>query len=119
MVGAIVTLIDVSLIFILVEFTHFPVIPAAVISYLPAILTSFALNSRFTFRAKQIHTATALPKFVAISLTGYVFNILIFYMLHGLMGVYYLAAKIAATGIVFLGRFFANRSIVFRKDEAH
>jgi len=119
MVGAIVTLIDVSLIFVLVEYAKFPVITTAVISYLPAILTSFALNSRFTFKTKQINSATALPKFIAISLSGYVLNIFILYVLHRLVGIYYITAKIAATGIVFLGRFFANRSIVFRKDVVH
>jgi len=87
MVGAIVTLIDVSLIFVLVEYAKFPVITAAVISYLPAILTSFALNSRFTFKTKQINSATALPKFIAISLSGYVLNIFILYVLHRLVGI--------------------------------
>lgn len=80
-------------------------------------VVSYTLNRLFTFDSTRSH-AGAVPRFAVVALGAFALNAVVMAVLTHLLGVYYLAAQVVATGITLVWTFtgyrvwaFADRSI--------
>lgn len=91
--------------------THF--LAAAATSFSLAVLSSFLLNTFWTFRAGGDGWHRRAPRFFAVALTGAGLNLIILY---GLVvgGLYDVAAKLVATAVVLVWNFTAQRRWTFK-----
>ncbi|MBU1119403.1 GtrA family protein [Patescibacteria group bacterium] len=92
-----------------------------------ALVNSYILNKYWTFRATgQAKTSTQIGKFLAVSIVGIVINSAIVYVVTTIIGVQFglaenhwaLAAKMLATGVVFIWNFIGYKLWAFAKKEA-
>lgn len=89
-----------------------PPVPATTIGFLSGGVVSYAFNQWLTFTDRP-HLLRGLATFFALISIGALFNALIF---GGLVriGVHYLLAQAAATGLVLFWNFFVSRTFVFK-----
>mgnify|MGYP001014430827 CR=1 FL=1 len=111
-VGLVATLAHYGVLIALVEGLRAPVVAATSCGFLAGASVSYALNQRLTFKARPALMA-GFAKFALVGLVGAGFNALI---VGGLtrLGLHYLLAQMAATGLVLFWNFYASRRFVFR-----
>lgn len=92
-------------------------VAASVAGSVAGAVVSYTLNRLFTFDSTRSH-AGAVPRFAVVALGAFALNALIMEVLVHRLGVYYLAAQVAATGITLVWTFtgyrvwaFADRSV--------
>jgi len=115
--GSINTALDFVVYFSLTRGTEFfgrHFVAAAVISFSLAVMSSFLLNTFWTFRAGSDGWRRRAPKFFTVAAVGVVLNALI---LKGLVswGLYDLFAKVIAIGVVLFWNFTAQKKWTFAK----
>ncbi len=115
MVGSVNTAIDVSLFALFVNFLHWSVVPANVISYSAGILNSFLMNKFWTFRDRTPLTSSARPflRFCAFNLSGLLLSTTIVAL--GSLVVPTLAAKLLSVFGVFGWNYLSTKLWVFRR----
>ena len=86
---------------------------AATASFSVAVVSSFLLNTFWTFRAAEGAWQRRAPRFFAVALVGVSLNAgIIFLLVEG--GLHDMLAKIAATGIVLMWNFTAQKFWTFK-----
>lgn len=108
------TLIDIGVLYLLVEKAHMAVIPAAVISFICAVCNGFFWNKHWTFGNTSPRLVRQYIKFTLVALFGLALNTTILYVAVEMFGVWYIAAKLCASGILFLWNFCINTFWTFR-----
>jgi putative flippase GtrA len=73
------------------------------------------LNYHYTFTSNKRHRET-MTKFLIVALVGMLFNGLIMSVCTEALQLHYLLAQLAATGLVLLWNFTANRFWTFRES---
>ena len=107
-VGVVAAVAHYGVLIVLVEgFGIAPVI-ATLWGFAAGATVSYLLNRRFTFQSDRPHW-TAVPRFLAVSVGGFVLNGLAMWFLNEQWDVQYLVAQVIATGIVLFWNFSANR----------
>ena len=114
LVGLMGTGVHYSVLWLLVELAHGPVLLATTIGFGCGAVVNYIMNHRFTFASDEKHVV-ALPKFMTIAALGAVFNALIVAWLLQHTQLHYLVIQLFATGIVLLWNFAANAAWTFRK----
>lgn len=121
-VGTIGAIVDFGTLFVLKEFFGLNLYVANTISVSAAICSNFLWNSLWTFRGsyRGRRRHRFLP-FVIVSVIGLGINQVILYVTHeftGLEGLQYgyLVAKVAATIVVMMWNFAANKYWTFREQ---
>jgi putative flippase GtrA len=111
-VGVVAAVVHYGLLIGLVEIGRFAVVPATLAGYVAGGLASYALNRRLTYATTRTHAEAgwrfALVAGVGFMLTGA--------MMHGLvdrLGLPYLPAQLATTGVVLVWSFFAHKWFSF------
>jgi putative flippase GtrA len=112
-VGAAATVVQYSVLVLLVEFARVQPVPAAVLAYMCGALVSYLLNSRFTFGETKTAFGKGLVKFLLVNVIGLGLNTAIFTALVHLH-VHYLLAQMVATGLVLVWNYAGARLFVFR-----
>jgi putative flippase GtrA len=115
-VGAVATACQYVVLLCLVELAHMPPVPAAVLGYLAGATVGYTLNRQITFRSGRSHREAAL-RFGAVATVGLAANALIMQICAEVLGLHYLVAQLAATGIVLIWNFFANRHWTFKEPQ--
>lgn len=116
MVGSFNTALDFAVYYCLTRGTSFfgrHFVAAAVISFSIAVVSSFVLNTFWTFRAGGDGWRSRAPKFFAVAAVGVALNASI---IKGLvdMGMFDLWAKVVAIGIVLFWNFTAQKKWTFK-----
>lgn len=88
------------------------------VGFVVAAVVSYLLNYFWTFRSVASHLY-ALPRFLAVSITGLLLNAGIFAAIHYGFNVHYLLAQLVATGTVLFWNFFLQRAWSFRHPVIH
>ncbi len=109
--GAIGTAFHFAILAALVQLAEISAVGASTAGAIVGALVNYALNYRFTFDSQRMHRV-ALPRFVAVALAGIALNAAVLALALDL-GVYYLAGQAAATGVVLIAGFLANRTWTF------
>lgn len=123
-VGFSATLLDFSVLTGLKFFFGWPTLPANLISYSCGMLNSYMLNRHWVYPETKIQRShVQLFRFIFINLVGLLLNMIlllgfevIFNALMNNASYSYIPAKIAATLLVFLWNFFANRFWAFNPN---
>lgn len=94
------------------ELAAAPPVLASAAGFLVGGVISYLLNYGHVFRSEQEHLPTA-TKFVAVAAVGLCLNSAIMWGLAQRLGLHYLPAQLAATALVMLWSFGANRYWTF------
>lgn len=123
-VGSTSTLIDFSVLTGLKFFFGWPTLPANLISYSCGMLDSYLLTRHWVYPESRAHRShVQLFRFIFINMVGLLLNMIlllgfevVFNALLNNASYSYIPAKIAATALVFLWNFFANRLWAFNPN---
>ncbi len=94
------------------ELASAPPVLASAAGFVVGGVVSYLLNYGHVFRSEQEHLPTA-TKFVAVAAVGLCLNSTIMWGLAQRLGLHYLPAQLAATALVMLWSFGANRYWTF------
>lgn len=112
-VGAIGTLIDFSVLVILVELFEVSPIIANVPAFLLAVVNNYALNKSWTFKFKGTAHVKQFSKFLLVSCVGLLINILFMPVLLSI-GFWYIVAKCIIILLVLIWNFTLNSIWTFK-----
>ena len=113
MVGAVSTLIDISLLFALVEYLELPVLLSATISLSIASINGYILNKRLTFKDHSTKYAWQYISYLIVSCIGLLLTLGILAIGIHVFHLHYLLAKVIAVILVTSWNFSVNYLLVF------
>lgn len=122
LVGGTNTIIDISILFLLVNFSPIPIIFCNIISTSIALIFSFFANKTFTFKDKDGITKTKTTIFLIITLTGlWIIQPIIIAIIKSIFGqiimdnnLILLIGKIFATCVTLVWNYVLYRKFVFK-----
>lgn len=119
-VGTSGTIVDYSILNLLVLVFHVNVYISATISFTAGVINNFTWNRYWTF--KEIPHGRNVPfqffQFLVVSVIGLSLNLLIMYVLIEFFGLWYNFAKAFAIAIVLFWNFLANKFWTFKAKNA-
>lgn len=113
-VGAIGTFLDLSSLYILVEYFYFPVILGSIVSFLLAVVNNFILNKSWTFRSKSTNYKKLFTKFLIVSIIGLGLTVASMYIFVNILAIWYILSKAITSLLVLTWNFLANKLWTFR-----
>jgi putative flippase GtrA len=96
----------------LVQFMQVPKPMASAIGFCCATPVNYFIQHRFVFNRTGRHTIYFV-RYVTVTLTMLAVNIIMFYILTQMLGLFYIYAQIIVIGIFFILNFLVNRSFTF------
>lgn len=114
LVGTSGTILDLGILYALVEYAHLPVIPASIISFVIAAFNNFLWNKIWTFQDRSARVIKQYIKFMIVSVMGLLLNTSILFVAVHLLLIWYVAAKLFASGVILLWNFAINKFWTFR-----
>jgi dolichyl-phosphate beta-glucosyltransferase len=112
-VGVTGTALDVVLLYVFVDLLHIPVLVAAAISFIAAVVNNFILNKFWTFRNNSRNFRKQFIKFFLVSVVGLVLTEICMALFVYLLGIWYIASKLLTSVIVLTWNFLANKNWTF------
>ncbi len=114
LVGASGAVIDLGVLYLLVQFFWVWYIAAATISFLLAVTNNFLWNKFWTFRDPSRRYGRQYTQFLVVSTVGLGLNNVILFLLVEGLGLWYMWAKVFAIVVVLAWNFTANKYWTFR-----
>ena len=111
--GALATVTHVTVFVLLVELMQLRPVIASVPAFGVAVGVSYFLNYRWTFTASGPHRVM-LPRFVLVSVTGLVLNLLITYLFVDVWGLWYGLALMVIIMVIPLSTYLLSKFWVFQ-----
>lgn len=111
--GAVGTALHYAVLVLWVEAAGGPVVPGTLAGFCAGALANYLIARRYVFASDRPHRSAA-PRFALVAAVGATLNTAIVAFLYG-AGAHYLAAQVAATGIVLAFNFLANRHWTFSR----
>lgn len=112
-VGIIGTALDVGALYVFVDLLDIPVLVAAAMSFVLAVVNNFILNKFWTFRNDSRNFRKQFIKFFLVSVVGLVLTEICMALFVYLLGIWYIAAKLMTSVIVLTWNFLANKNWTF------
>lgn len=109
------TIIDIWLLYILVEYAHINTYLAISISFLAAVLNNFLLNKIRTFQDKRKNYIKQYIKFFMVSVVWYLFTMFFMFVFIEIILMWYILAKVLTSVIVLTWNFLSNKFRTFKK----
>lgn len=114
--GLLGTGIHLSVLFFVVEVLKADVVFGATLGFFSALVTSYVLNYRWTFKAGICHKQAFL-RYVFLCISGLGVNVFLVTFIVCWLGWWYMAAQLSVIFVVPLINFFINRSWTFASNE--
>jgi dolichyl-phosphate beta-glucosyltransferase len=105
--------LDVGSLYVFVDLLHIPVLVAAAMSFVLAVINNFILNKFWTFRNSGRNVKKQFIKFMIVSVVGLVLTEICMAFFVYLLGIWYIASKLATSVIVLTWNFLANKNWTF------
>lgn len=115
-VGSISTVIDVTLLFVLIEFFHLGLLVGVTVALLIASINGYTLNRIFTFKNASVHVKTQYLQYLTVSLVGLLLTLLCMSFLITNIHMYYVVAKVVTVFLVLGWNFTVNYVFVFKSE---
>ena len=112
-VGVAGTALDVGSLYVFVDLLHIPVLVAAAISFMLAVVNNFILNKIWTFRNKSRNFRKQFIKFFIVSVIGLVLTEICMAVFVYLLDIWYIVSKLLTSVIVLMWNFLANKNWTF------
>ena len=116
-VGASGTVLDVGSLYVFVDLLHIPVLVAAAMSFVLAVVNNFILNKVWTFRNNSRNVRTQFIKFFIVSVVGLVLTEICMALFVYLLDIWYIASKLITSVIVLTWNFLANKNWTFTEKD--
>ena len=114
-VGVINTLINMGVLYILVNYFSVYYMVAAILAFLVAVTNSFIMNTLWTFKSDIADkTHSKLSKFFLISTIAALFNLLFLYIFTEFLGIWYMLSQLFAIVLTLLINFIGNKLWTYR-----
>ena len=111
--GLLATLFQYLLLILLVQLFDVRPVYASSIGYILSTFLNYYLNYVFTFSSTAKHHVAA-AKFFIVATIGLSLNAAIMYLLTEKLSIFYVAAQVVATGVVFIWNFIGSRVWAFK-----
>jgi dolichyl-phosphate beta-glucosyltransferase len=112
-VGVTGTALDVGSLYVFVDLLHIPVLVAAALSFILAVVNNFVLNKIWTFRNNSRNFRKQFIKFFLVSVVGLVLTEIFMAMFVYLLDIWYILSKLITSVIVLTWNFLANKNWTF------
>ena len=112
-VGAVATVADFSLLYILTEFAGLHYLISAALAFIAGALVNFSLCTIWIFPGSKYNMTKGFVLFFTIGIVGLILNEIILFILVDLFDMWYMLAKAFSTIIVLFWNFFARKKLVF------
>ena len=112
-VGAVGTALDVGSLYVFVDFLHIPVLVAAAISFMLAVVNNFIMNKIWTFRNNSRNFRKQFIKFFIVSVIGLILTEICMGVFVYLLDILYIVSKLVTSVIVLTWNFLANKNWTF------
>ncbi len=112
-VGVTGTALDVGSLYVFVDLLHIPVLAAAALSFILAVVNNFILNKIWTFRNDSRNFKKQFIKFFLVSAVGLVLTEICMAVFVYLLGIWYIVSKLITSVIVLTWNFLANKNWTF------
>ncbi len=117
--SAVALLVDVSILWLLVQKLHLGYLGAATLGFLAGACVAYALSVTLVFRNHRLRDRRAeFAGFVAIGVVGLGINAGVILLAVKTLGLHYLVGKGIATGCTFTYNFVARRQLLFAPPAA-
>ena len=115
-VGALGTIVNLSILYTLTEFFSVHYIISETIGFLVSVVHNYILNKIWTFK-ENLHERifTKYFKYTIINLISLCINLTILFILVEFYGFWYIFAEVVAISIAFLNNFTVNKLWTFKK----
>lgn len=113
-IGFLGMIINLLVFYLLVELIGILYIVGAVISYIAGITNNFFWNKHWTFQSKERKYKEQYIKYLIISISSLVINLIILSILVEIFNLWYMFSQAAAVTIAGLNNFFWNKYWTFR-----
>ncbi len=115
-VGAIGTLINITILYFLTEKAGIYYIISAIFAFLVAMTNNFILNKIWTFKEKiKSDLGKKYLKFGLVSVLTLLVNLFFLYIFTEFFGIYYIISQVLAIGIALILNFFGNKIWTFSR----
>ena len=112
--SAVALLVDMSILWVLVQFCSWGYLPAAALAYGSGATVAYLLSVRLAFKQHRLHDRRAeFASFIAIGTLGLAVNSLVIAAAIRYLALHYLIAKCVAAGCTFTCNFVARRQLLF------
>jgi putative flippase GtrA len=118
MVGSIGLILDMTALYIFVEYAHIPVVLAAAMAFLIAVVNNFFWHKYWTFKDKSHHSKRQFLCFFIISLSNMGITVLGMHLFVNVLFIWYMFAKVITATIVLLWSYTANRIFTFHAKKS-
>jgi len=112
-------IVDITLLFVLIEFLEISYLFSNVISYSLGMIVNFSLNKTLNFRNKSKEVFSQFSIFVGIALLGLVVNELVLFTLVDGFNINYVLAKVFALIVAGLFNYFGHKTYTFKKNKTY
>lgn len=113
-VGVVNTLIDFGMFYLLTNLAM-PYLYAQTCSYGCGVANSYIMNKYWTFQTAG-RNMTEMVRFIAVNLISLAGSVLFIYLLHALLGLPLMPAKVGATLVIMAAGFLGNKLWVFKAN---
>ena len=115
-VGAIGTLINIVLLYLLTEKVGIYYMFSAIFSFIIAMTSNFILNKVWTFRERiKLYVGKKYLQFGLVSVSALLVNLFFLYLFTEIFGIYYILSQTLAIGIALIINFIGNKIWTFSK----
>jgi dolichol-phosphate mannosyltransferase len=115
-VGAIGTIVNLLVLYLLTEFVHVYYILSAIFAFVVAATHNFILNKLWTFKERlEDNFSKKYVQFFSVCLISLIVNLFFLYIFTEIFGIYYLISQVLAIGIALFINFTGNKIWTFAK----
>jgi len=114
LVGTTGLILDMIILYCLVEFLHMPVVPASAISFFVSMVNNFFLHKYWTFRDLSHHFERQFISFFVIAIANLGITVVCMYFFSDLLKIWYMIAKVITSIIVLIFSYTMNRMWTFK-----
>ncbi|MBD3156528.1 hypothetical protein GF369_01745 [Candidatus Peregrinibacteria bacterium] len=106
---------DMTTLFMLVEYAHFPILLATALAFMVAVIVNFNLHKRWTFHDTSHNLKRQFTAFFVISIMNFVLTLVFMFIFVDLVHLWYVLAKIITATLVLIFSYIMNRLWTFKK----
>ena len=114
LVGITGLILDMIILYCLVEFLHMPVVPASAISFFVSMVNNFFLHKYWTFKDLSHHFERQFVSFFIIALANLAITVVCMYFFSDILKIWYMIAKVLTSIIVLIFSYTMNRMWTFK-----
>ena len=113
--GGVCFVVEFAALTMLVEWLHVPVLIATAVAFLISVAVNYVLCVKWVFTGAKDGGAGVKATFLITSGMGFALNELFMWLMHTVLGIHYMIAKVISTLLVMVWNYFTKRLVLKRK----